>query len=132
MLLTITCTAPDATDLGYLLHKNPGSLFERATAFGTARVFYPEATPERCAAVPLAQYVSDRPYAPSSFLSVALGEVFSTALGGRSKERPERVDEKMPLTATLHAIDCDGGEDLIRRLWEPLGYAVAVERLPLD
>src|SRR5688500_4188381 len=131
MLLTITCTAREATDLGYLLHKNPGTLFERETAFGVARVFYPEASPERCTVclqvdidpvglvrgnrgTALAQYVSDRPYVPSSFLSVALGEAFSTALSGRSKERPERVEEKMRLTATLHALDCDGGDGLIR------------------
>ncbi len=149
MLFTITCTAPDATDLGYLLHKNPSSLFERRTSFGTARVFYPEASPERCTAallveidpvglvrgsrgVTLAQYVSDRPYVPSSFLSVALGEVFGTALAGRSKDRPGRVGEKLPLSATLHTLDCDGGEGLIRRVWEPLGYAVTARRLALD
>ena len=149
MFLTITATGANATDLGYLLHKNPASLFERSTAFGTVRVFYPEASPERCTAalhlqidpvglvrgnraVALAQYVSDRPYVPSYFLSVALGEVFNTALAGRSKERPELVDAKLPLSATLHALDCDGGEPLIRRIWEPLGYHVSAERLPLD
>ncbi len=152
MLLTITCTAENAADLGYLLHKNPAALFEKPTAFGIARVFYPEATPERCtaalqleidpiglvrgnraaAASTLAQYVSDRPYAPSSLLSVAMGEVFSTALGGRSRERPDRVNEKMPLSATLHALACDGGEPLIRRIWEPLGYTVENTHLPLD
>jgi hypothetical protein len=147
MLLTITCSAADATDLGYLLHKNPGALYEKALSFGVARVFYPEAVPERCtmallvevdpiglvrgkgpSAPTLAQYVSDRPYAPSSFMSVALAECFGTAMGGRSKERPERVGEKMPLSATLHALDCDGGEALIRKLFEPLGYVVSVDR----
>lgn len=147
MLLTITCTATDATDLGYLLHKNPGTLFEKPLSFGVARAFYPEASINRCtmalqveidpiglvrgkgaSAPTLAQYVSDRPYAPSSFLSVALAECFGTAMGGRSKERPNRVGEKMPLTATLYALDCDGGEDLIRRLFAPLEYAVTVER----
>ena len=147
MLLTITCTAADATDLGYLLHKNPGALYERPLSFGTARVFYPDADRDRCTAAllvevdpivlvrgkgpsapTLAQYVSDRPYAPSSFMSVAIAECFGTAMGGRSKERQERVTEKMPLSATLHALDCDGGETLIRKLFEPLGYDVTVER----
>lgn len=155
MLLTIRCL-PDsdasfpATDLGFLLHKNPAALFEKTLTFGTARVFYPEASGDRCTAalqveidpiglvrggnraLTLAHYVSDRPYAPSSFLSVALAEVFGTALGGRSKERPELVDARLPLSAGLPALACDGGEALIRRIWEPLGYAVAVERLPLD
>ena len=102
------------------------------------RVYYPDANAERCTAAvqveidpvglvrgpgaTLAQYVSDRPYAPSSFLSVALSEVFGTALSGRSKERQERVDEKWPLEATLPALACDGGEGLIQRVFEPLGY----------
>ncbi len=34
-----------------------------------------------------AQYVDDRPYVASSFLSVAISRVSNTALGGRSKER---------------------------------------------
>lgn len=150
MLLTITCTAAQASDIGFLLHKNPASLFEKRISFGIVRVFYPEATSERCtvalqmeidpvglvrgkrAGVALAHYVSDRPYAASSFLSVALSEVFGTALAGRSKERPERVDERMPLSAMLPALDCDGGEGLIRRVLEPLGYTLVIERHPLD
>ncbi len=147
MLLTITCTAAEATDLGYLLHKNPGALYEKSLSFGVARVFYPDADPDRCtmallvevdpiglvrgkgpSAPTLAQYVSDRPYAPSSFMSVAIAECFGTAMGGRSKERQERVTEKIPLSATLYALDCDGGETLIRKLFEPLGYTVTAER----
>lgn len=153
MILTITLTpAPEdaypATDLGFLLHKNPGGLFEKELNFGTARVLYPEATPERCTAAllvevdpvglvrnnraaTLSQYVSDRPYAPSSFLSVAIAEAFGTAMGGRSKERPELAAAALPLSASLTALDCDAGEGLIRRLLEPLGYAVEVNRYPL-
>jgi hypothetical protein len=37
----------------------------------------------------LDQYVNDRPYAASSFLSVAIARVFNTALGGRSSTRPD-------------------------------------------
>jgi 3' terminal RNA ribose 2'-O-methyltransferase Hen1 len=154
MLLTITCQAgPNeaypATDLGFLLHKNPATLFEKPLSFGTARVFYPHATPERCTCAllvaidpvglvrgnrpaALAQYVSDRPYAPSSFLSVALAEVFGTALGGRSKERPELAQQRLALSAELPALACDGGEDLIRDVFVPLGYDVRISRLPLD
>lgn len=153
MLLTITCQGvPEkgisATDLGYLLHKNPAALFEKALTFGVARVVYPEATEERCTAAlivevdpvglvrnnrgaTLAQYVSDRPYVPSSFLSVAISECFGTALSGRSKDRPQLVEEPLPLTAVLTALDCDGGEAMIRRFFEPLGYTVTVTRYPL-
>ncbi len=148
MLLTLTCEAERATDLGYLLHKNPANLFEKELWFGKARVFYPEAEDHRCTAAlllevdpvglvrgkstTLDQYVNDRPYVASSLMSVAIGEVFGTALGGRSKDRPERVEEEMPLRAALAAVDCDGGEPLIRRLFEPLGYAVTISRSPLD
>ncbi len=148
MLLTITCEAERATDLGYLLHKNPANVHVAELWFGKARVFYPEATDHRCTAALLLevdpinlvrgpnrgmdQYVNDRPYVASSMMSVALGEVFRSAMGGKSSERPERVDENMALRATLPAVNCDGGEPLIRRLFEPLGYQVEIARSPLD
>jgi hypothetical protein len=48
VLLTISTTHRPATDLGFLLHKRPDRVQEFKQAFGTARVFYPEATEERC------------------------------------------------------------------------------------
>ncbi|WP_309714012.1 3' terminal RNA ribose 2'-O-methyltransferase Hen1 [Armatimonas sp.] len=153
MLLTLTAQAqppslPDSRDIGFLLHKNPSSLFSRELTFGTAQVFYPEATPEcttvallvevdpirlvRGRADSLFQYVCDRPYAASSFLSVALSECFSTALSGRSKERPELASTPLTLSATLAALACDAGEPLIRRLLEPLGYEITLTRYELD
>jgi hypothetical protein len=50
MLLTLTTTHKPATDLGYLLHKNPAKLHSFELSFGKAHVFYPEATAERCTA----------------------------------------------------------------------------------
>ena len=50
MLLTITSTTPPATDLGFLLHKNPSRTQTFKLGFGQAHVFYPEASPERCTA----------------------------------------------------------------------------------
>jgi 3' terminal RNA ribose 2'-O-methyltransferase Hen1 len=154
MLLTITGTQSPATDLGYLLHKNPALAQSFALTFGQAHVFYPEATAERCTAAllldvdpvglvrgrkgpagegrQLEQYVNDRPYAASSFLSVAIAEVFGSALGGRSKERPELAESPLPLHAKLTALPCRGGEALLRRLFEPLGYAVTAQPYPLD
>ncbi|OLT25515.1 3' terminal RNA ribose 2'-O-methyltransferase Hen1 [Nocardiopsis sp. CNR-923] len=83
MLLTITTTATPATDLGFLLHKHPDRAQSFEQSFGTAHVFYPEASEERCTAAlmlevdprsllrsrtsvntpdfALAQYVNDRP-----------------------------------------------------------------------
>jgi 3' terminal RNA ribose 2'-O-methyltransferase Hen1 len=151
MFLTITTTHQPATDLGYLLHKHP----ERAQAFdlscGTAHVFYPEASSESCTAAllldidliklkrgpsassfALASYVNDRPYAASSFTSVAIARVFSSALNGQCKDRPELVETQMPLTVRFSALPCRGGEGLLRGLFEPLGYAVEAKGSLLD
>jgi Hen1-like subunit of RNA repair complex len=80
----------------------------------------------------LDQYVNDRPYVASSFLSVAIARVYGTALGGRSKARPELVEQQLPLRARIAALPCAGGEGLLRRLFEPLGYAVRAVDHPLD
>lgn len=150
MLLTITTTYQPATDLGYLLHKNPARVQSFSLAFGRAHVFYPEASEERCTAallldidtvhlvrgrdkaVALEQYVNDRPYVASSFLSVALAEVFGTALNGRCAQRPDLVTMSIPLRAQLAAVPCRGGEAWLRRLFEPLGYTVTVTPHMLD
>jgi 3' terminal RNA ribose 2'-O-methyltransferase Hen1 len=154
MLLTLTTTHRPATDLGYLLHKNPTKLQTFELSFGRAHVFYPEATAERCTAAllldvdpvglvrnrkgpsgegfALEQYVSDRPYAASSFLSVAIARIFGSALGGRSRGRQELADAPMPLVAKVAALPCRGGERFLRSLFEPLGYAVTATRFPLD
>lgn len=50
MLLTITTTHKPATDLGYLLYKSPYRTQAMELSFGKARIFYPEATEERCTA----------------------------------------------------------------------------------
>jgi 3' terminal RNA ribose 2'-O-methyltransferase Hen1 len=151
MLLTITSTSPPATDLGFLLHKNPAAVRSVDVGFGMAHAYYPEAGADRCTIAllvevdpvalvrrsrggpfPLAAYVNDRPYVASSFLSVALRKVFGTALRGQCKERPELPDQRLELTARLPVLPCRGGEGLLRRLFEPLGYAVSARPIPLD
>ena len=148
MLLTITSTVPPATDLGYLLHKNPARCQSFELPFGVAHVFYPETTGSRCTVAmllevdpvglvrgggrTLKEYVNDRPYAASSFLSVAISRVFGTAMRGRSKERSELALTPLPLSAGVSVLPCREGEDFLRRLFEPLGYSVRAERHPLD
>jgi 3' terminal RNA ribose 2'-O-methyltransferase Hen1 len=151
LLLAITTTHKPATDLGYLLHKNPARPQTFDASFGKVHVFYPEASVERCTAAmlldvdpvglvrrpkgsagTLEQYVNDRPYAASSFLSVAISRIYGSALGGRSKERPELVETSIPLKAHLPALPCRGGESFVRELFEPLGYQVEVEGHMLD
>ena len=152
MLLTITSTTEPATDLGFLLHKNPAAVRTVDLAFGKAHVFYPEATadalhggaprrdrPSRAGAprarepvLSLADYVNDRPYVASSFMSVAIAKLFGTALSGRSDDRPELADTPIPLEAHLPAVPCRGGDALIRELFEPLGYEVQTTPIALD
>ncbi|MEU2420772.1 3' terminal RNA ribose 2'-O-methyltransferase Hen1 [Streptomyces sp. NPDC007851] len=160
MFLTITTTGtPDrpATDLGYLLHKHPDSAQQFSTSYGTAHVFYPEADAERCTAAlllevdavalvrrgkgkgrggapdaALAQYVNDRPYAASSLLAVAIGNVFSSAVRGVCRALPEAPARPRPLRVEVPALPAGGGPGLVRRLFEPLGWTVTAEPVALD
>ena len=154
MLLTISTTHQPATDLGFLLHKNPERTHAAELAFGNAYVFYPEAATDRCTAALLIDvdpvklvrgrhgpsgegglfdsYVNDRPYAASSFLSSAILEFFSTAMGGRSKERQALADAAIPVEVRIAALPCRPGEEFLLRMFEPLGYEVEATRLPLD
>jgi hypothetical protein len=97
-----------------LLAKHPDRLQTFVLGFREEHIVYPEASDNRCTAVlildldpvslvrgrpaagpdadvgaaPLANYVNDRPYVASSFLSVAIAKVLGSALGGRAATRP--------------------------------------------
>src|SRR5256885_15083584 len=152
MLLTITTTHRPANDLGYLLHKHPERFQSFDLSFGKAHVYYPEVGAERCTACVLldvdavglvrgknpdqsfllAQYVNDRPYTASSFMSVAISQVFGSALQGRCKDRPELVATAIPLSARIDVLPVRGGERFLRSVFDPLGYEVEAVRYPLD
>ena len=154
MLLTIETTHQPAADLGYLLHKHPSRVQTFSLSYGAAHVFYPCAeddccrvallldidtiglvrNPRNCAGArrTLDHYINDRPYVASSFLSVAIGQVFSSAMNGKCAARPELVSQALPLTATLAVVPCRGGADLLKRLFEPLGYRVSATPHVLD
>ncbi|MEU1752271.1 3' terminal RNA ribose 2'-O-methyltransferase Hen1 [Micromonospora matsumotoense] len=156
MLLTLTTTHQPATDLGYLLVKHPDRVQEFDLPAGTAHVFYPEATEQRCTAAllvevdpqrlgvgrrrsastperfTLGQYVNDRAYAASSLLSSALSTVFRSALRGVSRDRPELAGAAIPLSIQVPVLRCRGGAELAVRMFAPLGWAVTAVPLPLD
>lgn len=152
MLLTLSTTHSPATDLGFLLMKHPDNVHETELPFGRATVFYPEADADRCTAALTVEvdpvelvrgkakgqalgehYVTDRPYAASSLLSVAIARAFGTAMSGRSKLRQELADAPIPLEAAIEPLPVrGGGERLVERLFEPLGYEVNVREIALD
>lgn len=154
MLLSITTTHRPASELGFLLAKHPAKCQSFDLAHGRAHVFYPVVGEERCTAcllldidpiglvrgrqrqagseATLAQYVNDRPYVASSFLSVAIAQVLGSALRGSCRDRAELAETAIPLEATISVVPCRGGEPFLRRLFEPLGYAVTASRVALD
>jgi 3' terminal RNA ribose 2'-O-methyltransferase Hen1 len=152
MLLSITTTHRPATDLGYLLHKHPDRFQSFDLSFGKAHIYYPELGAERCTACLLldvdavgmvrgksadqnfllAQYVNDRPYTASSFMSVAIAQVFGSALQGRCKDRPELPTALLPLEARIDVLSVRGGEAVLREMFEPLGYEVEAVGYALD
>jgi 3' terminal RNA ribose 2'-O-methyltransferase Hen1 len=154
VFLSISTTLSPATDLGYLLHKHPSRLQSFEVSVGTAHVFYPEATEDRCTAAlllevdpialvrgrkgpsadgfALGQYVNDRPYATSSMMAVALAKVFRTALAGRCDARPELAAAAIPLEVSIPALSSRGGASLARRVFGPLGWTVEGGNAVLD
>jgi 3' terminal RNA ribose 2'-O-methyltransferase Hen1 len=148
MFLSIATTHRPATDLGFLLMKHPGRIHETDLAFGKAIVFYPDAREERCEAALvldidpvglvrgrgqgdglLDQYVNDRPYAATSFLSVALNRAYRTAMSGTSRERPELAATPIPLEVRISPMPSPSGDGLVRSLFDPIGWAVEAERI---
>lgn len=143
---------PQATDLGFLLHKHPGKAQSFDVPVGRAHVVWPDASAERSTAAlvvevdPIAlvrghrrtdsfllsHYVNDRPYAASSMLAVALARVFRTAMTGRCDSRPELAASAIPLQIDVPALPSRGGPGLVRRLFAPLGWTVTATAIELD
>lgn len=152
MLLTLTTTRQPATDLGYLLQKHPDKVQTFDVPGGTAHVFYPEATETRTTAAllldldpvglvrrdsrggdfALEAYVNDRPYVTSSWFATAIAGVFASALNGNCRDKPDLPKETWPFVAHLPVVSIRGGEPLLRKIFEPLGYEISAEQAPLD
>jgi len=150
MFLSLTTIGPNAPELSWLVHKHPDRHQTFPLPFGTAHVFWPafaeaEATVALYVEVdpiqlvrgradsdrdgPLAQYVNDRPYSASSLLSVSLSRVFRSAMGAAHEGHP---DVPRTYRAHLPVLPARGGEGVLRRLFEPLGYTVTTTRHPRD
>jgi len=150
MLLTITYTGLNSLDLGYLLHKNPYRPQMIDFNHGKVYVFYPEASNERTTAAILLDidpidlvrgkkgtgglfdYVNDRPYVSSSFLSVAISKVFGTAMTGRADNHQELSDSALELEAAVTMLPCKGRLSMLNKVFEPLGYEVNYKTSIID
>ena len=152
MLLTITYTGHQTQDLGYLLHKNPYRAQSFELKFGHVYVFYPEVSDEKTTAailldinpIDLARgkhgtrdgglfdYVNDRPYVSSSFMSTALSRVFNAAMNGKCDAKQDLADTPIDLTACVHMLPCRGTGELPKEIFEPLGYTVETRSSVLD
>lgn len=152
MLLTITYEGQNTEDLGFLLHKNPAKTQQFELSYGKAYVFYTEVSSSRTTAALLPEtdplllargkeggtegglfdYVNDRPYASTSFMSTAIARVFGTAMSGRCDKRQQLADTPLRLTARLFCLRDNGEEELAKELFAPLGYTVETSRTVLD
>jgi 3' terminal RNA ribose 2'-O-methyltransferase Hen1 len=61
-----------------------------------------------------------------------VSRVFSTALAGTCTPRPDLPEEVLPLEARVAVLPVTGGEELLQRLFEPLGYQLDAVQHPLD
>ncbi len=152
MVLTITYQGNNTQDLGYLLYKNPYRPQSFDLPMGKAHIIYPEISDARTTAALILEldplllskgkpgtgesglfdYVNDRPYAASSFLSSAMSRCFGTAMTGRCDQRPELARSDLDLEIALFSLPVRGDKKLICRLFEPLAYEVSFETFPVD
>lgn len=152
MLFTITYSGSRTQELGYLLYKNPYRPQTFELNLGKAHVFYPQVSDGRTTAALLLdidpidlargkvgasggglfEYVNDRPYVSSSFLSTAISRVFGTALTGRADKHQALSDTPLALEATVTMLPCRGDKEMLAWVFEPLGYAVEVESFLSD
>jgi len=152
MLLTITYSGRNTSELGFLLHKNPYRPQSFELGYGSAYVFYPEVSDEKTTAallldidpIDLARgkensstgglfdYVNDRPYVSSSFLSVAIAKVFGTAMSGRADEYQALSDSPLDLQMAAAMLPCRSDPVMLNRVFEPLGYEISYETFDMD
>lgn len=134
MFLTLRASQTPAPDLAARLGLPLDRIETFELPFGRAHAFFPEATETESTVAlvvdvdPLElEPLDERLYAASPLLARAVDRVFGGVLA-----KPEGAGPAVPLEARLAALPCHGGEERLRRVFEPLGYGVTAEALPLD
>ncbi len=134
MLLTLRASQTPAPDLAASL----GLPLDRIETFdlpcGRAHAFFPEATESEGTAALILDVdplelapVDERLHAASPLLARAIDRIFGALLA-----KQEETGPAVPLEARIAAFPCRGGEEELRRAFEPLGYVVVAEAQPLD
>jgi hypothetical protein len=130
MLLTIRASQTPAPVLAAHLGLPLDRIETFELPFGRAHAFFPEATETESTVAlmvdvdPLElESIDERLYSASSLLARAI-----EALLGK----PMEAGPAIPLEARLAALPCRGGEERLRHAFEPLGYGVTAEALPLE
>jgi len=152
VLLTLETEGPDASKISYLLHKHPDKVQSFEMSFGKVHVYYPKYHENRAVACMLldvdpvgmvrgayresdfmlGQYVNDRPFVASSFMSVAIAQVYSSALGGKCKDEPSLAQTPFPWTARIDSLATRGDSQWVEKVFSPLGYQVSTHTALLD
>lgn len=130
MLLTLRASQTPAPDLAAHLGLSLDRVETFDLPFGRAYVFFPEATESEGTAALVLDVdplelapVDERLYAASPLLAQAVGALIA---------KQEGDGPAIPLEARIAAFPCRGGEEDLRRAFEPLGYLVTAEAQPLD
>lgn len=148
MLMTITCKGSDAQDLSWLLHKRPDRFQSFNLPYGTAYVFFPEYSADKCTVVLLLdvessglndickvrdgefQYVNPRQYLSGSLLAGAITKVFASAMKGVCEDKPELINKVFNFDLEITNFSCRLGSDYLEKLFLPLGYEIEFTNPP--
>lgn len=159
MFLSIATTKSNPTDLGFLLYKHPGRVFESSAERNSkvrATGFYPQADEERCEfcllvevdpvervrglswGAGIAQYVEPQPFLAASYMSQAISLSLRSAMNGvvssSDPAQAERLralaEEAWPLEIVVSPVRTSPG--LVLKMFEPLGWSVELTSVPLD
>ncbi len=150
MLLNIS-TKRNGLALSFLLHKHPDKVQTFKLNFGEVHVFYPEYSEKKCSfallldinpiniirerkgeQLSMSDYVNDRPYVCSSFMSTAIAKVLGSALNGKCPDHPEFLKEEFSFKVKLSAVSVKGKAKAVNSLFQPLGYTVGMKGALID
>ena len=130
MLLTIRASQTPAQELAAQLGLPLDRIESFDLPFGRAHAFLPEATESEATAALVVDVdplevdpIDVRLYAASPLLARAIEALLA---------KQDAAGPAIPLEARLAAVPCLGGEERLRQAFEPLGYGVVAEALPLD